>query len=156
MGDESRRTPDGPRRGRVLVVEDDPISSMMLRIALERDGLEVDLEGDGARAAARLEDERWDLVVTDIELPGIDGLALAERARRAPGSPAVLVMTAHDRFDYAVSAIHTGAAGFLAKPVDLDELRAKVAELLDAASAREAAGPVVLAIGAHPDDPPPG
>ncbi|HEY5198497.1 MAG TPA: PIG-L family deacetylase [Solirubrobacteraceae bacterium] len=152
MGEGSRKTPAGRRPARVLVVEDDATSSMMLRIALEHDGLQVDVEADGARAAGRLEDERWDLVVTDIELPGIDGLALAERARKAPGSPAVLVMTAHERFDYAVSALRSGAAGFLTKPVDLDELRAKVAELLDAASAREAARPVVLAIGAHPDD----
>jgi DNA-binding response OmpR family regulator len=120
----------------VLVVEDDPISSMMLRIALERDGLEVDVEGDGARAAARLEHERWDLVVTDIELPGIDGLALAERARKAPGSPAVLVMTAHARFDYAASALHSGATGFLTKPVDLDELRTKVAASIIGSSTR--------------------
>jgi LmbE family N-acetylglucosaminyl deacetylase/CheY-like chemotaxis protein len=137
---------------RVLVVEDDEISAAMLRMALERAGLEVDVENDGARAATRLEGERWDVVVTDIELPGIDGLALAQRARQAPGSPPVLVMTAHERFDYAVSALRNGAAGFLTKPVDLDELRAKVAELLEAARKRAAARPVVLAIGAHPDD----
>jgi LmbE family N-acetylglucosaminyl deacetylase/CheY-like chemotaxis protein len=137
---------------RVLVVEDDEISATMLRMALERDGLDVTLESDGARAVIALEAERWDLVLTDIELPGIDGLTLAERARRAPGSPPVLVMTAHERFDYAVSALRSGAAGFLTKPVDLDELRAKVAELLAAARTREAARPVVLAIGAHPDD----
>jgi LmbE family N-acetylglucosaminyl deacetylase/CheY-like chemotaxis protein len=141
-----------PAPGRVLVVEDDEISAMMLRMALEQDGLEVDVEGDGARAASRLEDEQWDLVVTDIELPGLDGLTLVERARQAPGSPAVLVMTAHERFDYAVSALRNGAAGFLSKPVDLDELRSKVAELIGAARQREAARPVVLAIGAHPDD----
>jgi LmbE family N-acetylglucosaminyl deacetylase/CheY-like chemotaxis protein len=138
--------------GRVLVVEDDVVSATMLRMALERDGLDVAVEADGERAAQRLAGERWDVVVTDIELPGLDGLALAELARTAPGAPAVLVMTAHERFDYAVSALRHGAAGFLTKPVDLGELRAKVTELLAAARAREAARPVVLAIGAHPDD----
>ena len=142
----------GDRRGRVLVVEDDQISATLLRMALERDGLEVGLEADGGVAAVRLEDERWDVVVTDIELPGLDGLALAERAREAPGRPAVLVMTAHERFEYAVSAVRLGVAGFLTKPVDLAELRRRVGELLEAARVREAARPVVLAIGAHPDD----
>lgn len=138
--------------GRVLVVEDDQISATLLKTALERDGLEVGVEADGAIAARRLEGERWDVVLTDIELPGLDGLALAERARRAPGSPPVLVMTAHERFEYAVSALRSGAAGFLTKPVDLAELRTRVGELLEAGRAREAAQPVVLAIGAHPDD----
>ena len=152
MTDEEHTAAGGAARARVLVVEDDEISATMLRMALERDGLDVTLEADGARAVIALESERWDLVLTDIELPGIDGLTLAERARRAAGSPPVLVMTAHERFDYAVSALRSGAAGFLTKPVDLDELRAKVAELLEAARDREAARPVVLAIGAHPDD----
>ena len=62
-------------------------------------------------------------------------------------------MTADERFDYAVSALRSGASGFLTKPVDLKELRAKVDELLDAARQRRAAAQdVVLAVGAHPDD----
>ncbi len=139
-------------RGRVLLVEDDEMSARLLTVALQRDGLQVEVESDGGRAAARLRDERWDLIVTDIELPGVDGLKLAEQARAAPGSPPVLIMTAHERFDYAVSALRSGAAGFLIKPVDLEELRAKVDELLELARRRVAAHPVVLAIGAHPDD----
>lgn len=138
----------GHAPGRVLVVEDDRISATLLRMALERDGLEVGVEADGAVAATRLDGERWDVVVTDIELPGLDGLALAERSRRAPGAPPVLVMTAHERFEYAASALRRGAAGFLAKPVDLDELCARVGELVDAGRAR----PAAPANGAHPDD----
>jgi LmbE family N-acetylglucosaminyl deacetylase len=142
----------GGAPARVLVVEDDEVSAALLRMALERDGLEVVVEGDGHRAAGLIDGERWALILTDIELPGLDGLALADRARQAPGSPPVLVMTAHERFEYAVSALRSGAAGFLTKPVDLDELRAKVADLLHVSRQREAARPVVLAIGAHPDD----
>ncbi|HWH10662.1 MAG TPA: PIG-L family deacetylase [Solirubrobacteraceae bacterium] len=142
-------TPGGP--GRVLVVEDDEVSATILRLALLRDGHDVVVESDGEGAAARLE-ERWDVIVTDIELPGIDGLALADLARKSPGTPPVLVMTAHERFEYAVSALRSGAAGFLTKPVNLDELRAKVRDLLEEARIRDAARPVVLAIGAHPDD----
>jgi two-component system, OmpR family, response regulator MprA len=121
-------TADPP--GRVLVVEDDEISATIMRLALLRDGYEVVVEPDGEGAAARLEAERWGVVVTDIELPGIGGLALAELARSAPGAPPVLVMTAHERLEYAASALRSGAAGFLTKPVNLDDLRAKVRDLL--------------------------
>lgn len=126
---DPERTPGGP--GRVLVVEDDEISSTIMRLALLRDGHEVVVEPDGEGAAARLAAERWGVVVTDIELPGIGGLALAELARTAPGAPPVLVMSAHERVEYAASARRSGAAGFLTKPVNLDELRAKVRELLE-------------------------
>ena len=97
--------------------------------------------------------EQWDLLITDIELPGMSGLELLERVRElAPGLP-VAVLTGHASVDYAVSALRGAAAEFLQKPVEPAGPVAKAAE-------PDRGGPggagehreTVLAIGAHPDD----
>lgn len=91
----------------------------------------------------------WDLVVSDIELPGIDGLELARRSKaRFPSRP-IIMMTAHERAEYAVRALKGGADDYLHKPFERATLVDAVERQLAAANARRE---VILAIGAHPDD----
>lgn len=141
---------------RVLVVDDDPDVALLVKTVLERRaGCIVDVAADGNAAIARMAEVRPDLVVTDIEMPGLSGLELlAELRRTAPNIP-VIVMTAHVSVDYAVSALRAQADEFLTKPLDNAKLVEAVTRLAEEGRRRrEAARPKesVLAIGAHPDD----
>jgi two-component system response regulator HydG len=140
-------------RGRVLLVDDDPVYSEYLRRVLSSGGFGVVREPDAEGALARVHTEQWDLLITDIELPGMNGLELLEQARElVPGLP-VAVLTGHASVDYAVSALRGAAAEFLQKPISREDLVAKAAELIEAGrAARERHREAVLAIGAHPDD----
>jgi two-component system, NtrC family, response regulator HydG len=141
------------QRGRILVVDDDPALGEYLSRVLRRDGFEVIHELDAGSALSRVRDQQWDLLITDIELPGMSGLELLERVRElVPGLP-VAVVTGHPTVDYAVTALRGAAAEFLQKPVARDVLLAKAAELIEAGrAALEENRETVLAIGAHPDD----
>ena len=118
-----------------------------------RGGFYVTHELDSAGALHRIETEEWDLLITDIELPGMTGLELLDRVRRlVPGLP-VAVLTGHPTVDYAVTALRNSAAEFMQKPIAADDLVAKATELVEAGRKARAEGrEIVLAIGAHPDD----
>jgi len=144
---------DAPR---VLVVDDDPDVALLVKTVLERRaGCEVVTAGDGRTAVDRLSGFRADVVVTDIEMPGLDGLELLAELRRSDPLVPVIVMTAHVSVEYAVSALRAQADEFLTKPLDNVRLVEAVTRLAAEGRARREAGrakEVVLAIGAHPDD----
>lgn len=144
---------DDGEPGRILVVDDDQALGGYLVRVLRRGGFDVAHEPDSIGALSRVEAEAWDLLITDIELPGMTGLELLERVhQRHPGLP-VVVVTGHASVDYAVSALRSSAAEFLQKPVAAADLLAKATELVEAGRITRTAGrEVVLAIGAHPDD----
>ena len=104
----------------VWLIDDDASMRWVLERALARDGLQVrSFEGsDGALAA--LDTDTPDAVITDIRMPGLDGLSLAERLRTQHPGLAVIVMTAHSDLDTTVAAFEGGAFEYLAKPFDLD------------------------------------
>jgi two-component system, NtrC family, response regulator HydG len=139
--------------GRILVIDDDRALGGYLTQILTRGGFVVTHEQDAMAALHRIETEEWDLLITDIELPGITGLQLLERVRqRVPDLP-VAVLTGHATVDYAISALRSAAAEFLQKPISAEDLIAKAGQLLEAGrAARAARRETVLAIGAHPDD----
>jgi len=141
---------------RVLVVEDDPDTAEYTRTVLtRRGGMDVHLVTDPHDALAHARLGELDVVITDIELPGMSGLQLVTELRAsAPWLP-VVVMTAHASVDYAVDALRRDAEEFLVKPVPAATLVERVTELaLRGRRLRDQqrdAG-VVLAVGAHPDD----
>jgi len=99
--------------GRILLIDDDPALGGYLTRVLRRGGFEVTHELDSASALRRVEAQAWDLLITDIELPGMNGLELLERVRQlVPGLP-VAVLTGNPTVDYAVSALRSAAAGTL-------------------------------------------
>jgi len=144
---------DGSAPARILLVDDDAALGRYLARVLTRGGFEVIHELDSGGALHRIETESWDLLITDIELPGMTGLELLDRVRqRLPDLP-VAVLTGHPTVDYAVSALRNSAAEFLQKPIIGADLVAKATELIAAGQAARTAGlEIVLAIGAHPDD----
>jgi two-component system response regulator HydG len=140
--------------GRVLVVEDDPVTGRFLTYLLgERGGFDVTHTTDPVAALQDVKSQTWDLVITDVEMPGMTGIQLLRRLRQISPHLPVAVLTAHASFDNAVSALRDAADEFLEKTVPPDQLLATVGSLVaKGRAARLAARQAVLAIGAHPDD----
>lgn len=140
---------------RVIVVEDDPDVAFYIKTILTKNGCIVQtfVDPQFAQQAMRLYEP--DVVITDIEMPGISGLELINLVRLVrPGTP-VIVMTAHASADYAIEALRNNADEFLTKPIVSADLIAIVTRLADefrAAKSSMAEPEVVLAIGAHPGD----
>jgi CheY-like chemotaxis protein len=143
--------PTGP--GRILVVEDDPDTARYLVEVLQQWGaFDVTHTADPAEALSRA-GENWDLVLTDVHMPGMTGLELLESLRQVvPGLP-VAVLTAYATVNNVVIALRSRADEFLQKPVLPDKLLATATALVEKGrAARRAGREAVLAIGAHADD----
>jgi DNA-binding response OmpR family regulator len=115
---------------RVLVVEDDPTLQRGLRDALSDAGHQALVAGDGDHADTWLAAELFDLVVLDLGLPRLDGLALLERLRRRRRTTPVLILSARDRTEDRVKGLDTGADDYMSKPFELPEFEARVRALL--------------------------
>ena len=109
-------------RGRLLLVEDRESLRRMLREALVRCEFEVVEASDGRAAVEALEEGEFDLVLTDLKLPGASGLEVLAAARRRRVPIPVVVMTAYGTVQTAVEAMKSGAMDFLEKPVEVEEL----------------------------------
>jgi DNA-binding NtrC family response regulator len=114
----------------ILLVEDKDSLRLMLRAALEDQGHQVIEARDEAEAAARLQDSRLDLVLSDLRLTTGDGFGVLRAAKDLDADLPVIVMTAYGSIQDAVQAMKEGALDFLAKPVDLDHLQLLVARAL--------------------------
>jgi DNA-binding NtrC family response regulator len=114
------------------VVDDDPGVRYTLREILESEGLLVEEAADGAEALARFEARPAALVVTDLRMPGMDGMALLRALAARPRPPRVVVITAHGSERHAVEAMKAGAHDYFRKPFETDELVAVVRRALEA------------------------
>ena len=117
-------------RGRVLVVDDEPAMARDGGRMLEAAGHEVLVETEPAQALWLTERERLDLVVTDLRMPDLDGLALLEHVKRAHPEMPVVVLTGYASVDSAVEAMKKGASDYLAKPFSPEELVLRVEKAL--------------------------
>ena len=121
----------GPAMKRVLVVEDDPDIVELISHYLENDGFAVEALGDGAHALHRLQEEAFDLVVLDLQLPGMDGLRLCAALRRAPRTenlPIIMLTARGDESDRIVG-LEVGADDYVVKPFSPKELVARARAL---------------------------
>jgi DNA-binding response OmpR family regulator len=115
---------------RVLVVDDDPTVSDVVRRYLEREGLTVELAGDGQQALDAYDAERPDLVVLDLMLPGIDGLEVCRRLRAHDRSLPVIMLTALGEESDRVLGLELGADDYITKPFSPRELVLRVQSVL--------------------------
>jgi len=114
------------REPRVWVIDDDRSIRWVLERALRKAQMQVTSFSNGVGVLECLERDQPDVILSDIRMPGIDGLDLLRQiSARYPGLP-VIIMTAHSDLDSAVSAFHSGAFEYLPKPFDLDEALAQV------------------------------
>ncbi len=120
---------NGPRR--VLVVEDEPTIAHAVASRLRAEGYVVDLAGDGPSAVAKAlgEEERPDLIVLDVMLPGFDGLEVCRRVQATHPVP-VLMLTARDDETDLLVGLGVGADDYMSKPFSMRELVARVNALL--------------------------
>jgi two-component system response regulator HydG len=109
---------------KILVVDDETAILNALEILFRSEGYEVTLADSGPKALAALEDEKPDVVLTDIRMPGADGLAVLTAARQVDPEMAVILMTAQASLQTAVRAVNEGAYYYLQKPFANDELLA--------------------------------
>ena len=144
----------GETAGRILLVEDDLVTGRLLTELLSvHGGFEVTHLSDPAQALKVAGVEAWDLVLTDVEMPGMTGHELVQQLRRLRPGLHVAVITSHASLDNAVQALREEASEFLEKSAPPDELVASISALVAKGRAeRLASRQSVLAIGAHPDD----
>jgi DNA-binding NtrC family response regulator len=117
---------------RILVAEDDELMLDLLQRVLSEEGYEVTAVRDGAQALARLEGPApYDLVLTDVRMPGVDGMEVLRQAMARQLRQPVIVMTAFASVETAVLAMREGAYHYLAKPVDIEDLLEVVAGAAD-------------------------
>ncbi len=140
-------------RQRVLLIEDSDEYSILFKAWLEQfPGVECVYCEDGVQGALMVRSSEWDLVISDIELPGMSGFDLLATLKSGTPWTQIAVVTAHQRFEYAVQAVKLADA-MLVKPMQRAEFVATVEKLLRTAIAkRRERARCVLAIGAHPDD----
>jgi two-component system, NtrC family, response regulator GlrR len=114
----------------LLLVDDDPDLLRLLTIRLKSNGYQVTAVESGQRALAAIAAARPDLVLTDLRMEGMDGMALFEEIQAAyPGLP-VIILTAHGSIPDAVGAVKRGVFGYLTKPYDADELLSQIERAL--------------------------
>lgn len=116
----------GRRAVRVLIVDDDPGQRSLLDTFLRGQGFLTTLAESGEEALQLLGEGAFDLMISDVRMPGISGLETLRRARRDHAVLPVLLVTAYADIRDAVSAMRDGALNYLSKPIDLDELLAAV------------------------------
>jgi two-component system NtrC family response regulator len=122
---------------RILVVEDDPGLRFTMTDALEEAGFAVVGAGDGTEAIRVLAAETFDVVLTDLRLPGRDGLEILRVARTVNPAPSVITMTGHGSIESAVAAMKLGAADYLTKPFSIEEFLVMLKKVLRVRSLEE-------------------
>jgi len=116
--------PDNP--GRILIVDDQAAHAEAAAEALERVGHRCVVATSGTAALARLRDETFDVVVTDLVMDRVDGMAVLREARERVPDAQVIVLTGHGTVETAVEAIKAGAYDYIQKPLDIESLRNRV------------------------------
>jgi DNA-binding NtrC family response regulator len=116
---------------KILIVDDEAKLGKMLARMLAGQGHEIDRVQGGQAALDRLRSTRYDVVVTDLKMPDVDGLTVLKEAKRGAPSTEVVMMTAFGSVESAIEAMREGAADYLTKPFAMDEFRIKIQRLVE-------------------------
>lgn len=122
-----------PHRGRILIVDDESNARAALSEILQDEGYATETAADGFKALGKLDEFAPDVVLTDLKMPGLDGIAFMEKAKSASPQTVFVVMTAFGTISSAVSAIKKGAENYLTKPLDYEALSAVVDRAMEKA-----------------------
>ncbi len=115
---------------RILLAEDDEIMRITLYDRLIGLGYEVDQEANGRDALARIEANAYHLIISDIKMPGLDGISLLEQTKQISPDSEVILMTAYGSVEDAIACLKKGAADYILKPFDMDDLTIRVSRIL--------------------------
>ncbi|HTB72270.1 MAG TPA: sigma-54 dependent transcriptional regulator [Polyangiaceae bacterium] len=120
-------------RGRILIVDDESNARAALSEILREDGFATETAADGFKALGKLDEFAPDVILTDLKMPGLDGIAFMEKARAAAPGAVFVVMTAFGTISSAVDAMKKGAENYLLKPLDPETLGAVVDRAMEKA-----------------------
>ena len=135
---------------RILVVDDEAGMRDLLRILLEKEGYEVLTAGDGATGLALAMNRAPSLVISDIKMPGLDGVGLLAGLREHGFTMPVIMITAYAESESAIQAMKQGAFDYLTKPFKMDEMKLVVRRALQEAAQRHESETVMNAPSAGP------
>lgn len=122
-------------KGKVMVIDDEKIVGDMAKLSLEQDGYEVATFLNGEPALARLNQEKFDVVVTDLKMKGIDGMEVLRTVRNLYPTTQVIMITAFANLDSAIEAMRGDVFDFFPKPVKIKELKASIARAMEKTTA---------------------
>jgi DNA-binding NtrC family response regulator len=155
-------------RPTLLVVDDDPGSSGLLREVFAQEGYDVSVASSGAEALRQAAERPFEIVLSDIQMPDIDGIEVLRRLRSVAPDATVILVTAFGTIEMAIRALNEGAFDYVRKPFKLDEVRRVVERAMERRRARDLARagaapaassaeprrrgrPIAAIIGSHPD-----
>ncbi len=116
---------------RILIVDDELSMRDFLAILLEREGYQTDQAASAEAALIMLDSASYDLIISDVSMPGLDGLALLQKVKRISPETAVLLVTAFSTSEQAVEAMKLGAYDYIAKPFKVEEIKVLVRNALE-------------------------
>jgi len=111
---------------RILLVDDEVVFTDNMSKLLENRGYRVKAVNNGESAVSALEEEDFDVVVLDLKMPGMDGIATLKELKKVGASTETLILTGHGSIDTALEAVKLGAYDYLTKPCEIDELVEKI------------------------------
>ena len=116
---------------RILIVEDDPKMRDALQYIMRKEGYGVDAVGEGESALERLKTTDYELIISDLKLPGMDGMDVLRAAKKYKPYIGVIMITAYGTIDSAVVAMKSGAEDYITKPFNIDHIRLVVKKALE-------------------------
>ena len=115
---------------RILIVDDDPTISNELKELLADDGHEVEMVNSGEDALTILDDQRFDIVFLDINLPGLDGVSVLKEIKSKPQSPYTIMITGYATLETAVDSLKSGAFDYISKPFDIEQIHRSIDSII--------------------------
>jgi len=115
---------------RILIIEDDEEMRALLKDSLVEDGMEFDSAGNGSEAIQKLAEEPFDLVITDIRMPGLTGLDILPGIKKLRPETCVIVITAFGSEEVRRKSFDRGATAYFEKPINMGKLRTLIQEMV--------------------------
>jgi diguanylate cyclase (GGDEF)-like protein len=125
---------------RILVVDDEEVVCRFLKRVLDGERSDVEVCHGGPEAIARLEEDSFDLVITDLKMPGVDGIGVLSKAKELDPLCEVIIVTAYASVESAVEVMKLGAYDYISKPFNVDRIRLVVDKALEKRRLLQAAG----------------
>jgi DNA-binding NtrC family response regulator len=114
----------------ILVVDDESTIRESLRLVLEEEGYETSIASDGKEALDLIKVNDFDIIITDLKMPEIDGMALIRQCQQICPQTSIIIITAHGSLESAIEALRIGAYDYILKPFDFDDVLHKIKQLI--------------------------
>ena len=131
---------------KILIVDDEPLIVKGLKFALEQDGYETDSAADGEEAIRKFYESEFDLIILDVMLPKLDGIAVCQQIREVSDIPVVMLTAKGDDMD-KILGLEYGADDYMTKPCNILELKARIKSVLRRASTAKSEEQSVITAG---------